>query len=79
MASVQTFSITTDGARPLAEVAKELESLGLRRVQVLHAIAIITGEAEAHRAPQFRAVPGVADVSAEPAAGVGPPGGSDTW
>jgi len=71
--------VTTSGDRPLKDVASELKKHGFNVSQVLEEIGMITGEGPDDVAEKLRKVKGVADVSANVGADVGPPGSSNTW
>lgn len=71
--------VTTSGDRPLEEVAKDLRKAGLNVGEVLHEIGLITGEGGDDVAEKLRKVKGVADVSANVGADVGPPDSKETW
>ena len=74
MAAKKTdWVVTTSGERPAAAVAKDLKKKGLEVDFVLDAIGQITGAGPADLAPKLRAVKGVADVSENVGADVGPP------
>lgn len=65
--------VTTSGERPVEEVAKDLRKKGLKVDYVLEAIGQITGAGPDGIAAKLRKVKGVADVSANVGADVGPP------
>lgn len=65
--------VTASGDRPLEDVAKDLKKHGLKVDFVLEAISQITGSGPGDIAPKLRKVKGVADVSTNAGANVGPP------
>ena len=65
--------ITTSGDRPINDVAVDVAAAGFAIEQVLELIGIITGSATNGVAEAVRAVPGVADVSQDLPADIGPP------
>ena len=74
MAESKNWVVTTSGDRPLKEVKKKLVEKGFTIDEVMDAIGCITGTATEEVAEKVRAVPGVADVSAEPPPiNIGPP------
>jgi hypothetical protein len=70
--------VTTDGARPIREVAAELERAGFTVAKVLGELGSIAGTASAKSIERVRGIRGVADVSPDEPIDLGPPGG-DTW
>ena len=78
-AKKKDWVVTTSGDRPLEEIAKELKKSGFKVSQVLHEIGLITGEGGDDVATKLRKVKGVADVSANVSADVGPPDSKNTW
>ncbi len=79
MAKAKRWIITTSDQRPLADVAKELRSAGLKSVRVLKEVGSITGSADDAIAANLRKVRGVVDVSADAAVDIGPPDADETW
>lgn len=75
----RTWIITTDGSRPMHELARDLAAAGLEAGHVLEDIGVITGSATEAAAGRLRGVPGVLDVSPDQPVDVGPPGSNDTW
>ena len=72
--------VTTTGTRSLNEIAGELTKRGFVVERVLAEVGCVTGTATEATVSGLRSIPGVADVSLEPApAGVGPPGAPVTW
>lgn len=78
-AKKKEWVVTTSGDRPLDEVAKELKKSGFKVSQVLSEVGLITGEGGDDVAAKARKVKGVADVSANVGADVGPPDEGETW
>jgi hypothetical protein len=66
--------ITTDGDRPVADIARELAQAGLESQQVLGEIGCILGSADERCLPQLAAVRGVIDVAPDTGIDIGPPG-----
>lgn len=67
--------ITTDGDRPVTDIARDLERAGMVCDQVLGEIGCILGSAEDSCAEALRAVRGVIDVAPDVGIDIGPPGG----
>ncbi len=65
--------ITTDGDRPVADIARDLERAGLAASQVLGEIGCILGSADDSCADALRAVRGVIDVAPDIGIDIGPP------
>lgn len=66
--------ITTDGDRPVADIARELERAGLAVTLVLDEIGCILGSADDSSVEALRAVRGVIDVAVDVGIDIGPPG-----
>ncbi|HET7437547.1 MAG TPA: hypothetical protein VFN10_22775 [Thermoanaerobaculia bacterium] len=65
--------VMTTGKRPLADIAKELRASGFHVEHMLDELHMITGQAIDGVAARVRKVKGVADVSANVGADIGPP------
>jgi hypothetical protein len=65
--------ITTDGDRPAADIARDLEAAGMACDQVLAEIGCILGSAEDSCFDALRAVRGVVDVAPDIGIDIGPP------
>ncbi len=65
--------ITTDGDRPVADIARDLERAGLAPSEVLLEIGCILGSAEDSCLDAMRLVPGVIDVAPDIGIDIGPP------
>ena len=63
MPTIPRWIVTTDGVRPIAQVAAELRRLGFRIDNVLTEIGSITAKAPAAAARAARRVDGVLDVT----------------
>lgn len=74
-----SWVITSDGRRPMHELAQDLAAAELTVGQILEELGVVIGRAPEAAAAKLRAVPGVVDVSPEEPIDVGPPGSSDTW
>jgi hypothetical protein len=68
-----TWIITTDGDRPVADIARDLERAGLAASQVLGEIGCILGSADDSCLDALRAVRGVIDVAPDIGIDIGPP------
>ncbi|WP_440945560.1 hypothetical protein ACSAZL_15750 [Methanosarcina sp. T3] len=75
----KSWIVTTGDDRPIHEVAKDLVDAGLKDVQVLQDVGIITGSAEDDTVAKLRKVRGVKDVSADLSINIGPPDSRETW
>lgn len=73
MAKNRDWVVTTSGDRPLEDVARDLRKKGLKVDYVLDAIGQITGAGPDDLGAKLRKVKGVADVSINVGADVGPP------
>lgn len=73
MPDATEWVVTTDGRRPLGDVARELADAGFAVGQHLDAIGIVTGTATPQVAAAARRVPGVLDVSPNTPIDIGPP------
>lgn len=73
MAKTKNWVITASDARPLAAIAEDLAKAGLKSVQVLEAIGLVTGSADEAAADRLREVDGVSAVEAEVPVDIGPP------
>jgi hypothetical protein len=73
MATKRDWVVTTSGDRPIADVVKELKQSGFHVDQVLSDVGLITGAGGDDIAEKLRKVKGVADVSVNAGADVGPP------
>ncbi len=65
--------ITTDGDRPVAEIARDLRQAGLATTELLTEIGCILGHAEDSCLDAMRAVRGVIDVAPDIGIDIGPP------
>jgi hypothetical protein len=65
--------VTLSGERAVHDVAKDLKAAGFAVDQVLDAIGVVTGSAEASGMAKLRKIRGVADVSADHKVDIGPP------
>lgn len=79
MAESKGWIVTTSGDQPAAEIARKLQEAGFSVGQVLDEIGVITGAASDDVVEKLRAVPGIADVSPEGEADIGPPNAPVTW
>jgi hypothetical protein len=79
VAQRKTWIVTLSGERPLAEVRRDLVEAGFTVGAVLDAVGVITGEADAKALAKARRIKGVADIAADGAVGIGPPGSDPTW
>ena len=79
MAKTRTWSVTTTGTRPLADIARDLKQLGFDPVQVLEELGLLTGHADEDTIEACRAVTGVTSIEPEPTFDVGPPGSRMTY
>jgi len=68
------FVVTVSGKRAIHDVARELKATGFKVNQVLDAIGVVTGSAEAASLAKLRKVEGVQDISADNPVNIGPPG-----
>ncbi len=66
--------ITTDGDRPVADIARDLERAGLAVTLVLDEIGCILGSADDGCLQALTAVRGVIDVAPDIGIDIGPPG-----
>jgi len=73
MAKTKNWVITASEARPLSAIAKDLAKAGLKDIQVLEAIGLVTGSADEAAAAKLRKVEGVKSVEAEVPIDIGPP------
>jgi len=71
--------VTAGNDRPIHDIAKDLADTGLKDVQVLQEVGIITGSAEDDTVAKLRKVRGVKDVSADLSINIGPPDSRETW
>ena len=67
------LAITLKPGTDAQAAAARLRQAGLQSVEVLDAIGVVTGRADAATAKRLRGLPGVADVASTPSADVGPP------
>lgn len=65
--------ITTDGDRPVADIARDLRQAGLTTTALLADIGCILGAAPDHCLDALRAVRGVIDVAPDIGIDIGPP------
>lgn len=65
--------ITMSGDRPIREVAADLKAAGLDVDHVLETIGSVTGSVDPKSMARLRRVRGVADVSPDYPADIGPP------
>jgi hypothetical protein len=79
MTQKKNWIITTSPNRKVRDVAKKLQAAGFTVGRVNDAIGSISGSADDRVAKALRSIEGVADVSADSAVDIGPPGGRDTW
>ena len=79
MAKAKTWIITTDGKRPVQDIAKDLAAAGFVAGQVLEEIGTITGSAADSAVTKLRNVRGVQDVSPDTPIDIGPPDAPETW
>jgi hypothetical protein len=75
----QSWVVTTSSERPVADVARDLSAAGFKVEQTLGEIGVITGSSDEKAVKKARSIPGVADISADVPASVGPPKSRDTW
>lgn len=73
MAKSKNWVITASEARPLAEIARDLAKAGLKKVQVLDTISLVTGSAGDEVVAKLRKVKGVRAVEEETPTDIGPP------
>lgn len=71
--------VTTDGKRPVREIASDLIAAEMDVDQLLEELGVVTGSATDAAAAKLRGVAGVVDVSLDTPVDVGPPGSKDTW
>jgi hypothetical protein len=74
-----TWIVTTSPDRPVADIAKDLSAAGFKVEQTLGEIGVITGSSDEEAVEKARKVRGVADISPDAPASVGPPKSRDTW
>lgn len=79
MPQSKRFIVTTDGERPVKDVAKDLREKGFSVDQILDEIGCITGSADESTMEKVRKVRGVTDVSPEGEINIGPPDAPATW
>ncbi|WP_439579411.1 hypothetical protein [Elioraea sp.] len=79
MAKRKTWIVTLSGERKPAEVRSELAAAGFAVRDVLDAIGVITGEADAASVARARKIKGIADIAADTQVGIGPPESDKTW
>ena len=70
----KSFVVTLSGDRHIHDVAHDLKAAGLDVDQVMDAIGVVTGSANAKSLAKLRSVKGVSDVSADHDVDIGPPG-----
>jgi hypothetical protein len=71
--------VTASSDRPINDIAKDLDDVGLKDVRVLREIGSIIGSAEDETASKLRKVRGVMDVSPDISIDIGPPDSKETW
>jgi hypothetical protein len=69
----QALVVTVSGDRGIHKVADDLRAGGFKVNQVLEAIGVVTGSADAKRVAQLRRISGVSDVSPDHDVNIGPP------
>jgi hypothetical protein len=79
MVELKRWVVTTSGSHPFAQVRESLQQAGFEADQALETIGLVTGCADEALAARLRNLPGVADVSPETGADIGPPGSEHTW
>lgn len=79
MTKKKKWVITTSSDRPVYDIARDLADAGLKDIQVLKEIGIITGSAEDELVEKLRKVRGVKDISPDISIDIGPPGSHETW
>lgn len=79
MAERRSWIVTLSGERKPAEVKRDLAAAGFAVGEVMEAIGVITGTADAAAVERARAVKGVADISPDTPVDIGPPGSDRTW
>jgi len=70
----QPLVVTVSGNRGIHEVARDLRAAGFDVEEVLDAIGVVTGSADAKNLARLRTIEGVADVSPGHDVDIGPPG-----
>jgi hypothetical protein len=75
----QAWVVTTSPDRPVADIAKDLSAAGFKVEQTLGEIGVITGSSDEKAVKKARSIRGVADISPDAPASVGPPKSRDTW
>jgi hypothetical protein len=79
MANEKKWIVTTEGDRPIQDIAKELADAGFKDIQVLEEVGSITGSANDEAAAKLRKVRGIVDISKDSPVDIGPPGSKETW
>ena len=75
----QSWVVTTSQDRSAAEIAKDLSAAGFQVDQTLGEIGVITGSSDEAAVKRARGIRGVADISPDTPASVGPPKSRNTW
>ena len=79
MSKREKWIVTTDPARPIREISRDLAARGFKVDQVLDEIGSITGTAAAGKGHALKDIEGVVDVAPDSGIDIGPPGSNPTW
>jgi hypothetical protein len=78
-AAKQSLIVTVSKDRHINDVARDLKAAGLEVGELLDAIGIVTGRAQAKSIARLRKVRGVVDVSPDHKVDIGPPDAPISW